>query len=58
MYYMKIELVQVRKDDSNIIFDAWGNNIENYKYLSSTPQKNIHDAECYLKIAVLFDTNK
>lgn len=50
---MIIDLRAVTKNDAEIIFQAWGGNPENFQYLSAKPQKNIADADAYIKQLLL-----
>ena len=51
---MGIELVKVSGNDARLIFDSWGYNPENFRYLSTAPQKNVADARQYLDRALLY----
>ena len=46
---MEIELIKESNNDARLIFDSWGYNHENFRYLSATPQNNVEDAQKYLE---------
>ena len=50
--FMNIELIPAKVEDAKIVFDSWGKNANNFKYLSATPQQNVNDASNYLKNAL------
>lgn len=43
-----IELVKVRRGDAKQVFESWGHNRSNFRYLSATPQRSVADSEAYL----------
>lgn len=54
---MKIQLEPAKPGDGSLIYESWGKNRENFKYLSVFPQQNPEDAATYLKMA-LKDENR
>ena len=46
---MEIELIKASKNDARLIFDSWGYNHENFRYLSATLQNNVEGAQKYLE---------
>lgn len=43
-----IELIEATKNDAKHVFDSWGHNRANFRYLSAPPQSSIADAQAYL----------